>query len=140
MTSLYTAIMQAADHIERNPKEFNWWSTVCPEHPGCGTPGCALGWIGTFAGMSADGMGLRETATLLIGSEEPMEFYCRMDESCEEGVNGWTDNPRICAKTLRRYAERFHQREQLQLRTDAELVADLMARVSGEQIPEDAHV
>lgn len=48
MTTIRQAILQAADHIEKNPCDFNFYSVDKPE---CGTPGCALGWIGVFMGI-----------------------------------------------------------------------------------------
>ena len=44
------AILAAADHIETYPKKFSFASVEVPSRRSCGTPGCALGWIGHFAG------------------------------------------------------------------------------------------
>jgi hypothetical protein len=47
------AILQAADHIERNPQQFLYVSNEKPDGS-CGTPGCMLGWVGVFLGVEAD--------------------------------------------------------------------------------------
>ena len=66
MTTVYEAIMLAADHIERNPADFNFMSIGIPD---CGTPGCALGWIGSFGGLTKSECGFADAATDLLGLE-----------------------------------------------------------------------
>lgn len=98
------AILAAADHIERNPSEFNFYSIDIPRNPGCGTPGCALGWIATFLGMSNysayhHGKGLEDV--LGISS---IRFYSRMIE-LDPSWHLFAEN---CAKTLRLYVDKYH--------------------------------
>ena len=54
--NVYEAIVKAAWAIENHPQEFDFNSQVYPPGPGCGTPGCALGWIGTFLGKTGRGI------------------------------------------------------------------------------------
>ena len=115
MTTVYEAIMKAADHIERNPEDFNFMSVAIPS---CGTPGCALGWIGSFGGLSKGSCGFSDAATDLLklepellggsGSCETSEFafYNRMDALC--GNMLWRKAAHVCADALRKYAEKYH--------------------------------
>ena len=115
------AILKAADHIERNPGEFNFQSVFIPSAPGCGTPGCALGWIGHFAGVhdpsdlsgywerEKNAWGLCEVN--VIGScdlpfSTAREFYRAMDAVYSDV--SWRDSAQNCATALRAYADKYH--------------------------------
>lgn len=99
----YNAIMKAADHIESNPKSFEFCSINMPTL--CGTPGCALGWVGFFAGNRRPDMcDVAEKVLGLSIEDGDQEFYDRMDGL----VNRWRTNPMRCAKGLRLYAEKYH--------------------------------
>ena len=81
MTTIREAILKAADHIERNPREFNFSSTSIPSERGCGTPGCALGWIGYFGSVSGpfhEACSVIQLPVRLFDGE--FQFYSRMDE------------------------------------------------------------
>jgi len=136
--NVYEAIMKAADHIERHPNEFMFTAAFCPEKPGCGSPGCALGWIGAFMGLGA--RGFMEVAMRLTGerfSTADDTFYGRMNNLNGKRVD-WRKNPDKCARALRLYAAKYHAPAKPR-RTDSDLVSELMTRVtSGERIPEDA--
>lgn len=101
------AIFKAADSIERHPTLFNFSSIEKPNHH-CGTPGCAIGWIGYYTEGSARDphdfflkvmkrLGLRG-----LGAE----FYHRMDSI--DGSNFWRRRSDVCAATLRKYADKYH--------------------------------
>lgn len=99
--NIYDAIMKAADHIERYPKNFNFFRTSIPAD--CGTPGCALGWVMHFSGArwrpncdAIDGVAA-------VGVDSTM-FYQRMSEISRE----WADTAQHCVSTLRLYAEKYH--------------------------------
>lgn len=126
------AILLAADHIERNPDVFWFWRAEVPSEVNCGTFACGLGWIGFFAGIKrtnpteymidtvVGALGLSK----LSGSGE-IEFYDRMN-----GLSGsrlWQRSASLCAKTLRLYADKYHP-----VRTDSELVAELIQKVTKE--------
>lgn len=130
MTSLYTAIMKAADHIERYPQAFDFGEISVP--PVCGTPGCALGWIGHFAELPVASP-LRlvahydptsrwrpDEAMPLMGVLTQDEFYDRMDAFCVD----WRHDATNCANALRLYAEKYHGHEKPQ-------VPDWLALASG---------
>ena len=95
----YEATHAAADHIEQNPELFNFHRIRVPD---CGAPGCALGWIGAFAGI-APGESIARTEEFLQTSDK--SFYRRMNGLVSEKL--WQRNPRICAKGLRLYAEKY---------------------------------
>lgn len=107
----YQAIMRAADQIEQNPTTFRFFSTDIPNV--CGTPGCALGWIGFFADLprmnrvSHDLLGLTDSDTPENGDRT---FYSRMNE-LDEYQYRWHTNASHCSKTLRLYAARYHAPE-----------------------------
>ena len=115
MTTVYQAIVNAADHIERNPAAFDFMSVGIPD---CDTPGCALGWIGSFGGLTKSACGFSDAATDLLRLEpEPLDgggitrsndftFYNRMDALCGNKV--WRKAAHVCAATLRKYAEKYH--------------------------------
>ena len=108
---IYSAIMKAADHIEQHPELFNFDNVRIPE---CGTPGCALGWIGHFLGIRI-GEVINRVASHpnLRAAPIPVDelvFYQRMDgiERKASGVN-WMINPVACARYMRVYADKYHK-------------------------------
>lgn len=118
---LYQAIMRAADHIEQNPELFDFHASVVPE---CGSPGCALGWIGFFANISP-GISVSDASDAMDTSD--WTFYHVMDALTEdvgddENGNGWMANARLCALGLRRYAEKYfgHERQVAELKASLE--------------------
>jgi len=95
------AILKAADHIEKNPNEFDFMAIGFPE-PNCGTPGCALSWIGSFLGKRAE-CGVTWFPEEVLGIEA-IEFYYRM-----EGFdNNWRWRADACARALRCYADAYY--------------------------------
>lgn len=106
------AILKAADWIELHPEEFDFRET---EVPACGTPGCALGWIGTFAGCER-GSSIDMppgSPTKLLGLNSQLRFYERMDAFFGGGAyanteSRWRHNPMQCARGLRLYADKYH--------------------------------
>lgn len=103
---IYNAIMKAADHIERSPQDFNFNAISVPS---CGSPGCALGWIGHFMGFEPNrqcGFALSAVKMLGIPRNELPEFifYARMDKL----IKDWRDDPSTCARGLRLYAAKYH--------------------------------
>lgn len=106
--NIYDAIMKAADHIERHPKLFNFAEVWVPD---CGTPGCALGWIGHFAGVKHDGypQALSEIHVPRALTCASWDFYARL-ESLTGGPR-WRNDAAICARGLRLYAAQYHSDE-----------------------------
>ena len=102
------AILKAADSIEKNPNLFSFGSVVLPSLKSCGTPGCALGWIGHYLGIAEGDEFFQRIADRLNVKwcfHSDNEFYPRMTElagSC------WRDNASNCAKALRLYADKYH--------------------------------
>jgi hypothetical protein len=120
------AIRHAADHIEQHPEEYCFSSRNQPEHPGCGRPGCALGWIAVFAGLrelasfSADCDSKQwspEAVEKFLGCSE-RDFYSRMSAMHSKpenrDANCWTTHARTCARFLRQYADQYHPVEETQ--------------------------
>ena len=107
------AILKAADSIEQYPKLFDYNSCKCPNY-GCGTPGCALGWIGFHLGRAVKVNGARQgkfenglddIASFTTDDGDAVTFYNRM-----HGISrfSWQKNAAKCAKALRLYADKYH--------------------------------
>jgi len=101
--SMRDAILAAADHIERKPFSYDFGSVDIPAAPGCGTPGCALGWIHTFSHIQGIGK-LRDTidAGILFGISDSV-FYTRMTNFSED----WRSSAKEAAYALRQYANQY---------------------------------
>lgn len=110
--NVYKAIMKAADHIERNPHDFKFTQAQAPDR--CGSPGCALGWIGFFYGLDRIDFGntfrgnVRRVSSQLLGLDWPDHighpFYKRMDTI----ESSWKEDATACARALRIYADKHH--------------------------------
>lgn len=150
--NLYYAIIAAAEQIERDPGSFKFNVVDIPKDE-CGSPGCALGWIAFFADFTVPAnhdpdftfspVGVFARDFMKVPSERgeslsEMAFYGRMDRLNDQWETGtsWIDSPQQAAQTLRLYAEKYHSHEKR--RPTSELVADLMAKVNGVKIPEEA--
>lgn len=102
------AILLTADLIETTPSEFDFFSIEIPEGPGCGTPGCAVGWICCFQGIHEDSEFDRG-----VGGDA-CSFYQRMAEidghdwEASGNWGPWTKDAAHCARNLRIYADRHH--------------------------------
>lgn len=105
---IYSAVMKAADHIERNPQDFNYDAVTLPGVPRSldRTPdncGCAIGWIMHMAGVKRTPFfGFSEFAGALNAGSPP-EFYVRMSGFAP----GWERDASLCAKGLRLYAQKY---------------------------------
>lgn len=104
MNRLYRAMIAAAEQIEKHPSTFNFNAVG---YPGCGAPGCAIGWIGYFYGTRDQGYECYidevEHDTGIVDDE----FYDLMDkyDTTEDYRDSWMDNAKTCADTLRLVAE-----------------------------------
>lgn len=104
--NIRTAILKAADSIEQNPHLFYFHSVDMPD-AGCGTPGCALGWIGhhlSCAGIQPDDR--FDGSLSRVAHMESTSFYARMN-GLEVGL-GWKYSAPACASALRQYADKYH--------------------------------
>lgn len=102
--NVYQAVLIAANHIEKNPDDFRFQRYQAPDR--CGSPGCALGWIGFFGHLGRDA---GEVGNALC-EEGDGQFYDRMSsltrkEERDDGVS-WRRSAALCAKGMRRYAEK----------------------------------
>jgi hypothetical protein len=102
MTTIYEAIMKAADTLDKDPKMWFWRNINVPA---CGTPACALGWIGHHLGHAPGNLITRVCPILNI--EMPGDFYHRMDQ-LGVTMNTWTP-PSEVAAGLRLYAAKYHK-------------------------------
>ena len=127
--NIRNAILKAADHIEANPSLFTFSEIFIPND--CGTPGCALGWIGFFANAAKNMNNWwanaykdspRCTLSAVTDDDHPSEmgidqgvFYNRMDDLSKIRHNGrfvsWHHNAKECATSLRIYADEYHPEE-----------------------------
>jgi hypothetical protein len=118
--NLFDAINSAAAHIERFPTLFRFESVYIPGN--CGTPGCALGLIALFLGVSEDQASqesgsthtVHHIATKYLGTSWPdpfkhddigSEFYQRLSDLTDPN---WKSSATKCAKALRLYAAKYH--------------------------------
>jgi hypothetical protein len=99
------AILRAADHIERQPEDYDFGVATVPTLPGA--KGCALGWIGHYMGL--EGYSYTEPLFKGLGPiRGPDAFYHEMSQ-IEGGIDAcWTRNPLTCARVLRLYADSYH--------------------------------
>lgn len=128
----YQAIMSAASHIERNPSDFDFFQIVTPNH--CGTPACALGWIGFYLGERGDHRACLPSLGFTADADGAFDFYARMCDLAGE-VN-WRKDAAIVSRILRLYAEKYHGHEKPFERPTSAMVSDLMRSVMGARIPE----
>jgi hypothetical protein len=106
-----SAILRAAGHIELRPDLFNFGRCFIPD---CGSPGCAIGHVGTFLGMA--NTGVSKASMILVGWDDAYqgrhycdrEFYDRMDAISD---SGWRWKADLCATTLRAYADKYFPAE-----------------------------
>ena len=96
------AILSAADSIEQYPQMFDFGSVDIPDHD-CGTPGCALGWIGFHLGFGKHGY-LRQVNDAL-GLQHSA---CFIQLTKTVGHQHWKNSADECAKALRQYADIHH--------------------------------
>lgn len=129
--SVYQAIMKAADHIERNPREFSFGRVFVPT--ACGTPGCALGWIDFFLKTSSR-VNPGWITSDPLGVDDSL-FYARMKELASPH---WVVEASECVAGLRLYAEKYHGYEKPQQRPTSAMVADLVARIDYQTVSTEA--
>lgn len=106
--NIYNAIMTAADHIESDPGSFNFSRSRVPA--ACGSPGCALGWIGFFLGTTGIhacdvAIEIGVDCTLNPNRKPEGNFYERVDALVG---SEWIFNAAKCVKGLRLYAAKYH--------------------------------
>lgn len=122
--NLYDAIMKAADHIEQNPQLFDYHNIYVPD---CGTPACALGWIGHFAGIRDL---YREDGLTNVGYVEKIlgrhDFYAFMVTRTD--ARNWIKDAAACARGMRVFAKDFRRN----------FAQALMANLPTERIPDEA--
>jgi len=105
-SSIQTALLTTADLFETNPVRYGYGCTLVPD---CGTPGCAVGYVGFFMGLKAGtGCWVDGDCASIIGVSHNV-FIRRMDAF--EGTlhyMDWRSNAADCAKALRLYADEYH--------------------------------
>lgn len=102
--NIRTVMYKAANSIEQNPEMFSF---VSIDMPGCGMPGCALGWIAYHVGGCGHIYGNGWWSHLVeeaIGCDS-MGFYDRMNELT---LHEWKNSAPECAKALRLYADKYY--------------------------------
>lgn len=133
--NVYDAIMKAADVIEQNWERYDYGEVRTPT---CGSSACMWGHIGAALGMPVD-TSINKVADK-VGVGDCGHLYNFFDRQLKSTKWRFPQDrlytSSIITSTLRAYARKYFAPAK---RTDAELVADLMAKVtSGERITEDA--
>lgn len=106
MTTIYEAIMKAADHIERFPMLCELTMPIIPDN--ASTVTCILGrvgmFVGGFTGQHTGGMLCRIESSVndFLGIDS-CDFFTRMKDL---GYN--RDDKATYAPAMRRYAELYH--------------------------------
>lgn len=105
--SLRSAILAAADHIERNPALYHCGETDIPQT--ITSRASAIGWIAYFYGYTSPD----HCATgMTLQLHESAEAFCRYMDRVNTGWRSWfwswERNAKRCAWCLRRYADRYH--------------------------------
>ena len=105
-TDIRQAILKAANHIEANPGLFDFQSL---EVPGCGTPGCIVGWVGHFMGVEHGTNCWGDDCVGIMGVESNA-FFDRMLELQEqdETEEPFTSDVGVAARFMRLYADKYH--------------------------------
>ena len=101
MTTVYEAIMLAADHIERNSWTYNYYSSTVPCDGGIG---CMWGHVGRALGF-AFGTGITQVAIFCGVDTEHLYQYGAAKFG--RSISNFED-PVTAAKILRAYANEFH--------------------------------
>lgn len=97
-----TAILKAADQIKSNPGSYDFQTNGV--HP-CGTPMCMLGHVGVFRGAAHSTFFSNSQVMEIIGADSLDHFIDRCDAVCA----GYERSPVVAARTLRLYADKYHQ-------------------------------
>lgn len=117
--NIYSAIMKAADQIERYPDSYQFLAIKMPRTAGPANPedrGCALGWISHFLGAPAGADYDRVLKLNVLPGydfqDADMAFYHHLDDLT--GDPGWQTKAAKVAAALRLYAKAFfsHQAEE----------------------------
>lgn len=103
------AILKAAEHIEARPADFLFtWGDIPLR---CGSPGCALGWIGHFAGFGRFDSYM-DVAVEFLGLEGWLVADSVFYERVSKLMHGqkWFHSAPLCAQGLRLFADKYFPR------------------------------
>ena len=103
------AILAAADHIEKNPRQYRDAAAFIPDS--LSARGSCLGWIGYFAGYQRDDGCASGVVLNVLRCAMPQAFHhrmCDIDAGWRSWIWSWRSSARRAAWCLRRYADRHH--------------------------------
>ena len=100
-----TAILKAADRIESNPAAYSF---VRSGKPGCGSPGCLMGWIGFYAGVSEDRRNAATYASQVAQQLFGMGHWSQAVYLITSHASGYAKDAKVAARLLRAYANKYH--------------------------------
>lgn len=128
--NIYNAIMKAADHIEKHPERFDYWSTMVPHSEGC--QACLLGWIGFYFGQTIrdDIHGPIDQRITLLGVHYSV-FYAAIAKMSDVASLSQADPKRLAAG-LRLYAAEYHEKAAITGIPDS--VRQIFAELPGERV------
>lgn len=121
-----SAILKAADWIEKNPSKYSFQSTRIPE---CGSPGCMIGFIGMFAGCKGN---VFDVSPALLGKTHNKFVTEIFAIRSENGGGQVTTDASVAAACLRLYADRFHPAQPSKL-SGSEVCREIMSRPLNEK-------
>src|SRR5947207_12116578 len=116
--NVHDAICRAADHVEQPPERFEFSCGITPGKPQ--DFACALGWVSYFLGHRDGSYSAGVNALKIPGTfstDAAVLFYWRLDEllGARGGEMVWAHNPVLCVRALRRYAEKYHSPERVEI-------------------------
>jgi hypothetical protein len=132
-----SAILRGADFIERNPGLHNM--NIPHTHMGPNTACCILARIGQVNGIAARENHWARKVWLALGLPlvNGSEYYALMEIAEELGFRTVTlESPETAVQFMRKWAQSLSPTAAQ--RPTSALVADLMERVMGARIPEEA--
>jgi hypothetical protein len=96
--SLYEAVMDAADHIERYPHDYGFDELLIPTSGG---PASALAWIHVYSGIKGLGPDGNTADSINLFGMNDEEFCKHMNEAVGPL---WREDAPLCASGLRLFA------------------------------------
>lgn len=105
--NIRTAILKAAEHIEKHPESYSFHRCSVPSAMTGETTACAIGWIAYFADVGQQGRYVCSACEAVLGTTD-WKFYEKLRLLSDSEDCSYTHDHEVCARTLRRYADEFH--------------------------------
>lgn len=124
------AILKTADLFESQPHLFNFQRIRFPD---CGTPGCAIGYVGYFLGITDSTV--HPVCQQILGVDSDV-FYDRMSISAMQRGGVWTRDANECVARLRIYADKYHPAEPAPIEINKTIELPIETAIQPASIPD----